>query len=146
MPNYKINEGSFELPEKWVDQTINVFPNSPSAPADFSVIISRDVPLANEDLTAYFQRQVKQLPTSLPGVREIQRGSLTVDKVDAMQIEYTWMNKGKKIQQRQVCILIDNKVMNFTASATAQIYPKEIQKFDDILNSFKFADETSPVS
>ncbi len=140
MPNYLINEGNFDLPDGWIDQTINVFPNSPSSPADFSVVITRDNPFANETLQGYFERQIKQLPDALPGFKELRRGSLTVGEQEAVDIEYTWIGKGKKMHIRQVCVIVKNSILNITATAVAPHFPKYSPQFDDILVSFKFSE------
>lgn len=139
MQKYKLNEGTLEMPDEWVDQTINVFPSSSSNPAEFSVVITRDNPLANESLKEYFDRQIKQLPTSLPGFKEIRRGELKLDGKDAVDIEYNWIGKGKKMHMRQVGTLHNKVILNITATAVAPHYPKYSAEFDKILNSFKFS-------
>ena len=126
-----------ELPDGWLDQTINVFPNS-SDPAEFSVVITRDTPFANESLKEYFERQVKQLPDSLPGFKEIRRGNLMMDDREAVDIEYNWIGKGKKIHIRQVCMLVDGVILNINATAVAPYFPKYASEFEKILSSFKF--------
>ncbi len=128
------------MPEGWIDQTINVFPNSSSNPAEFSVVITRDNPYANETLTAYFERQVKQLPDSLPGYQEVRRGNLTLGKKEAVDIEYTWVGKGKKMHIRQVCVMAKDLILNITATALAPQFSKYAPEFDKILNSFEFSD------
>jgi len=140
MSEYRIHEGNFELPDGWVDQTINVFPNSPSSPADFSVVITRDNAYANETLQDYFERQIKQLPDSLPGFKELRRGELTVGEKKAVDIEYTWVGKGKKMHLRQVCLMLEKLIFNITATAVAPHFPKNAAQFDQILNSFKFSE------
>ncbi len=140
MPNYRIHEGNFDLPDGWVDQTINVFPNSPSSPADFSVVITRDKPFADETLPEYFERQIKQLPDALPGFKEIRRGELTVGGTAAVDIEYTWIGKGKKMHIRQVCVMLDTLILNITATAVAPHFSKNAAQFDEILNSFRFSE------
>jgi hypothetical protein len=138
MPKYQINEGIFDLPEGWVDQTINVFPNSPSSPAEFSVVITRDNPFAGESLKDYFERQIKQLPGSLPGLKILRRGELTVGGKEALDLEYNWIGKGKKMHIRQVSLMIDKTIVNVTATAVAPYFPKYVSQFDEVLASFKF--------
>lgn len=138
MGTYHINEGSFELPEGYVDQTLNVFPNSTSVPADFSVVMSRDLPLANENLQMYFERQMKQLPDSLPGLKVLRRGSLTLGGRQAMEVEYTWVSKGTKMRQRQVCVFAGGQALNLTATALDPAFPKFADEFEGILKSFEF--------
>ena len=139
MQEYQLNEATLELPDEWIDQTINVFPNSSSDPAEFSVVITRDNPYAKEDLEKYFERQTKQLPDSLPGFKEIRRGKLTLDDRDAVDIEYNWIGKGKKMHIRQVCTMVDEIILNITATAVAPHFPKHAPEFDKILKSFKFS-------
>lgn len=138
MGTYRINEGSLELPEGYVDQTLNVFPNSSAVPADFSVVVSRDAPLAGESLQAYFERQMKQLPNSLPGLKVLRRGEMTVGGRPAMEVEYTWVSKGMKMHQRQATLMVGGRVLNVTASALDNSFQKFAAQFDDILNSFQF--------
>ena len=138
MSTYRINEGSFELPDGYVDQTLNVFPNSSAVPADFSVVVSRDTPLVGENLQAYFERQMKQLPSSLPGLKVLRRGELTLGGQRAMEVEYTWVSKGMKMHQRQATLLVGGTVLNVTASALDNSYQKFDAQFREILNSFRF--------
>jgi hypothetical protein len=138
MQKYQLNEGTLELPDMWVDQTMNIFPSSASTPADFSVVITRDNPFANESLEEYFERQIKQLPDALPGFKEIRRGKLKVDGKDAVDIEYQWIGQGKKMHIRQVGTIVNDAVMNITATAMAPHFPKHAPEFDKILNSIKF--------
>lgn len=141
MQTYTLNEGTLELPDEWVDQTMNIFPSSASTPADFSVVITRDTPLANETLKKYFERQIKQLPDALPGFKETRRGELKVDGRDAVDIEYDWIGQGKKMHIRQVGLMLDGVVMNITATAVAPHFPKHSADFDKILQSIKFNKE-----
>jgi hypothetical protein len=134
---YRINEGSFELPDGYVDQTLNVFPNSSAVPADFSLVVSRDTPLAGENLQAYFERQMKELPGSLPGVKVLRRGTLTVGGRQAMEVEYTWVSKGMKMHQRQATLLVGGRILNVTASALDNAFAKFAAQFEEILNSFR---------
>lgn len=137
MGNYRFNEGSLELPEGYVDQTINVFPNSSSSPADFSVVVSRDSPLAGENLQAYFERQMKQLPNTLPGLKVLRRGQITVGGEPAMEVEYTWVSKGMKMHQRQATLMAGGRILNVTASALDNSFHKFATQFEEILDSFK---------
>ena len=138
MQKYTLNEGTLELPDEWIDQTMNIFPSSSSTPADFSVVITRDVPFAGESLNDYFERQIKQLPDALPGFKEIRRGKLKVDGRDAVDIEYEWIGQGKKMHIRQVGTIFNGVVMNLTATAMAALFPKHASEFDKILNSIEF--------
>ena len=138
MQEYRLNEGTLEMPDEWVDQTMNIFPSSSATPADFSVVITRDPALANESLEQYFERQIKQLPDALPGFKEIRRGELKVDDKDAVDIEYNWIGQGKKMHIRQVGLMLDGVVMNITATAVAPHFPKYSADFDKILQSIKF--------
>lgn len=138
MPIYQLNEGTLELPDNYTDQTMNVFPNSPSSGSDFSVVITRDVPLANEDLKSYFDKQLKQLPGALPGIKILRRGELTVGGLPALEVEYDWISKGRKMHHRQVSMMPEKLVLNITASAAANNFQKYAAEFDQILNSFKF--------
>jgi hypothetical protein len=135
---YRINEGSLELPDGYVDQTINVFPNSSASPADFSIVVSRDTPLAGENLQGYFERQMKQLPNSLPGLKVVRRAQITVGDQPAFEVEYTWVSKGMKMHQRQATLMVGGRILNVTASALDNSFHKFAAQFDEILSSFKF--------
>lgn len=137
MGTYRIHEGSLELPDGYVDQTLNVFPNSSAVPADFSVVVSRDAPLAGENLQSYFERQMKQLPNTLPGLKVLRRGQTTVGDQPAMEVEYTWVSKGMKMHQRQATLMVGGRILNVTASAHDNAFHKFAAQFEEILGSFK---------
>nr|WP_240782723.1 DcrB-related protein [Escherichia sp. E2661] len=55
---YRIQEGSFALPETFLDRTVNIFVPSGNERATPSLNISRDTLRPNENLTTYIDRQI----------------------------------------------------------------------------------------
>lgn len=55
---YRIQEGSFALPETFLDRTVNIFVPSGNERATPSLNISRDTLRPEENLTTYIDRQI----------------------------------------------------------------------------------------
>lgn len=55
---YRIQEGSFALPDAFLDRTVNIFVPSGNERATPSLNISRDTLRPDENLTTYIDRQI----------------------------------------------------------------------------------------
>jgi hypothetical protein len=138
MGTYQINEGAFELPDGWPDQTVNIFSTSREAPAEFSLVISRDEEQEGEGLRDYVARQHKALYEQLPRLRMLRRGDVVLDGRPALDVEFTWESDAGLMRQRQVYVAHDGTILTLTATAREALYAKYEAALDDIAASFKF--------
>jgi hypothetical protein len=138
MGTYQINEGAFELPDGWPDQTVNIFTTSREAPAEFSLVISRDEELEGEELRDYVARQHKTLYEQLPRLRMLRRGEAVLDGQPAVDVEFTWESDAGVMRQRQLYVAHDGAILTLTATAREAFYTKYETAVDDLTASFKF--------
>ena len=102
---YQANEASFEVPNEWQDQSVNLFTSSKMVPSEFSLVITRDDPQDGEDLTSYVERQLNQLSKQLLQFNLIYQGETIVDNLQAWEIEFTWTAESGLMYQHQVYLL-----------------------------------------
>lgn len=138
MSTYHINEATFDVPDGWPDQSINIFPSSRDVPTEFSLVVSRDEPQEGEQLDDYVARQLKQLYEQLPDLRVLRRDELPVDGETALEAEFTWRADAGTMRQRQVYIVRDGKALTLTATALERFYAKYETVLDDLVSSFSF--------
>ncbi|WP_052135325.1 DcrB-related protein [Collimonas arenae] len=103
---YRTNELSFTLPPGLKDKTHHVFTITDSGPSPFTLVISHS-PIAPEDtLETISKRLVLELGRSLQQFRTIQEPvAVEVAGQHGCRLEYSWMQQGVKMQQKQVCLL-----------------------------------------
>lgn len=65
---YRIQEGSFALPETFLDRTVNIFVPSGNERASPSLNISRDTLRPEENLTTYIDRQIALMKKNLASI------------------------------------------------------------------------------
>lgn len=65
---YRIQEGSFALPETFLDRTVNIFVPSGNERASPSLNISRDTLRPEENLTTYIDRQIALMKKTLASI------------------------------------------------------------------------------
>jgi hypothetical protein len=138
MSTYRINEATFELPDGWPDQTINIFPNSREDTAQCSLVMSRDQTQAGETLVDYVARQHKLLYEQLPQLHMLRRDDSTVDGLAAMEAEFTWQSETGLMRQRQVYLVRDGKALTLTATSLDRDFSHYASVVDDIIASFHF--------
>ncbi len=138
MSRYYINEASFDVPDEWPDQSINVFPSSRESSSEFSFVVSRDETKPGEDLYSYVDRQQEELLAQLPGFNLIHCVKTKLSGIDGVDTEFSWVSGGKQMHQRQICVVFGGRALVLTATAQEHHYQKYIQVLNQITDSFKF--------
>jgi hypothetical protein len=143
-----MDEARFELPGGWQDQTVHIFAVPASAGegmgdgpqgAEFSLVIHRDTPQPGEDLAAYVERQLANVKATLPGVRILREGELTVGGLAAREAELRWEAEGAGLlRQRQVYVRRQGRVLTMTGTAPERLYAKHAGAMDALLASLRF--------
>lgn len=96
MTPYYINEARFLIPGTWKDQLLTLFSSPADAPAEFSLVISREAVPPDTVSSFYAQRQLDQLPGGLPGFEMLRESSTQLDNLPAMEAEFFWQSdKGR---------------------------------------------------
>ena len=65
--DYPLPEGRITLPQGFEDRSVNMFILGSSIPAPLSITLSRDNTLPGEELSTYFERQIKLIRAKYKG-------------------------------------------------------------------------------
>lgn len=133
-----INEGSVTLPSGYTDRTVNVFTTGGSE-SPFALNIARDTPEAGESLSDYVRRQVGLLEKNLRKYRVSQHSVTELGelKIPAEIIEATYMADSRQVWQRQLAIFHGERVLIFTATATAAFTAQQNADWEQWVSSFR---------
>ncbi|HKX29238.1 MAG TPA: DUF1795 domain-containing protein [Blastocatellia bacterium] len=137
MRTYQIDEASFQLPEGWNDQSVNVFSPPGDLPGDFSLVISRDRLADGQEFGSYVESQLGELSNILARYRLIRRSDGTVGGLRAINAEFTWHSEEQTLAQRQTYVAAGPQVLIMTATAVDKITRDYHLLIDRILSTFK---------
>lgn len=102
---YRIQEGSFALPETFLDRTVNIFVPASNERATPSLNISRDTLRTDENLTTYIDRQIALMKKNLGQHQVLSRGTALAgtgeDAMTGEQILATHRSGKAEVYQRQ---------------------------------------------
>ncbi|WP_456310868.1 DcrB-related protein [Serratia proteamaculans] len=127
---YSIDEGVFDIPSGFTDRTINTFVLGDPGKSQFNVSISRDIPLPNEQVEEYVERQLGVLKKNIKGYKLLQnRACLLGQKNEGIEVYGTWQEGKQVIYQRQAAFfMMKNKAIIFSATSG--------KKFDEQLDKY----------
>lgn len=116
---YRIQEGSFTLPETFTDRTVNIFVPDSNERASPGLNISRDTLRPDENLTTYIDRQIALMKKNLGQHRVLSRETAQVgaggDAITGEQILTTHKSGKNEVYQRQAGFITGpGKVLVFT--------------------------------
>lgn len=140
MNTYHINEGSFQLPAGYEDETTHAltWPPSNDTTSPFSLTVNRD-PLPDPyTLKTYVAYQLQTLKHDLQQCQIGGRRSRQIDGLAAEEIEFTWLSDGEQMAQRQVYVAHKGNVLVFTATMMETFTPEGHQYWETILAQFQF--------
>ncbi len=119
MQNYQINEGHFDLPSQWQDQSLNIFRIPATEQAqEASLIISREAALVSQRFDDFVHQQLHHCEQQLPGFKLLQR-QICVEPFSYAWVDYTW--QGQEKQARTVLmrqIFFESKPCHLIVSLT----------------------------
>ncbi|WP_318371740.1 DcrB-related protein [Enterobacter sp.] len=140
--HYRIQEGSFTLPEIFNDRTVNIFVPEGNERASPSLNISRDTLKPGEDLTTYIDRQVALMKKNLSQHQVLSRTPAQAgtgrDALVGEQIA-TSHKAGKTVAyQHQAGFITDSgRVLVFTLTSPQPFDDKTSQMWNDWLSGFQ---------
>ncbi len=138
MNSYYINEGRFLIPGTWRDQSLTMFSSPADAPAEFSLVISRDRVPSGMTSDAYARQQMAQLPAGLPQFRLSRQDATQLDNAPAVEAEFTWQSDKGPMHQWQVYVVHDWVALTITATAPEGVFAKHLADLQRLLSTFKF--------
>jgi hypothetical protein len=136
MSLYHINEGTFELPDAWVDRTMHIFTPDDTETPDWNIVVSRDKLEAGETLSGYLDKQLAEMPKALSRFRLISNEEIAVGDIPARQVVSTWIGDGGTVRQKQVVFAVKGQSLVFTFTVLERAYQKYETILDDFLQTF----------
>jgi len=135
---YQTNEATFDTPEEWKDQTVNIFSVGTKPPHPLSVVVSRERLKDGQELTDYAEAQIKQYEEKLKDFRLLSKRQVMAGESPALEAEFTWTSAKGPMHQRQAFIPRDRRVLLITVTAPVKIADAHQEQVDRLLASFRF--------
>lgn len=138
MKEYVIQEGTFSIPEFFVDRTVNTFVSGVPGKSQFNFTLSRDTSDPEETLEAYVDRQVRFLKNNIKGYRLVHQQICTLGhRHEGIEVYGTWKEGKQVIYQRQAAFIFSaNTVVIFSATSGKVFAKQEDEYWLAWLNSF----------
>ncbi len=138
---YLLQEGTINLPEDFVDRTVNTFALGSTIPAPLSVTVARDKMLPDEDMPTYLKRQIKLLQSHIKGYKLIDQKALSLpsnQEIEGAQIEAYYKTEGRYYYQKQAAFEIaPKKIIVFSCTSQEQFTEAQNKLWQDLLESFQ---------
>lgn len=137
MTSYRIQEGAVEIPDEFIDCSVNVFTLSLESASEFSVVITRDLYRPKETPQECAERLFNAMLAESPGaavVRHFQE-SLRVGK--AYGIELVVKIGNAPVVQRQVIVPLRPTTLIITGSARQAFSDQYNAWFTKIVSSLE---------
>lgn len=138
---YLLQEGTINLPEDFVDRTVNTFALGSTIPAPLSVTVARDKMLPDEDMTTYIKRQLKLLQSHIKGYKLVSQKELSLPsnkKIEGAQIEAYYKTEGRYYYQKQAAFQIEpKKILVFSCTSQEQFTDAQNKLWQDLLENFQ---------
>lgn len=134
---YQLNEGSLAIPDKWKDETVNVF----VAPDDtgLNLVVTRvDIP-TGISASEFYAQSLGQFADQLPEFREFTRGELAIDKNIAPYIHYQWKSPEGPMYQLAILFIhpASTQMLAFTFTSNTEITDEQRKYLLTLITGFK---------
>ena len=135
---YNINEASFEIPDDWEDNSINVF-SIKDRGTEFSLVISRDNnPQLTLPLEDYAEEQLKLLAEKLLDFERLNKQIVLVDNTPIVITQFRWKSEAGIVNQMQGYIFHNKKLFVLTGTAPEKLFDQYQPLIHNIIMSLKF--------
>jgi len=101
MPEYQMNDASFDLPEQFKDSTMHLFTVERNGANAFTFVVSRADMDAGDTVDTFAQKLVQQMRKTLPRFELKSLRAREVDGDTAREVDYVWVSQGTPLHQRQ---------------------------------------------
>jgi hypothetical protein len=134
---------SFELSKPLEDLTHHLFSLPQEGPSPFSVVISGGSVGRDETLATVAQRLISGMAESLNEYRFHKQTAGTVGGKESLTIEYSWVQNGQRLLQRQIILLHDTpdnqwRLSQITVSTSDEVFaPEHLTMLSQIITTLK---------
>jgi hypothetical protein len=117
---YNIDEGAFELPGAWDDQTLNILSTPAPDGSNFGVIIARNKLNEGQSLGAFVDKHLEEHSRALRGFELLGQRESVIGGVPAMEAKLTWLKDGVAVFHHMAFIEYYGVVLIVTGSSLAR--------------------------
>jgi hypothetical protein len=138
MSEYYMHEGTFNVPDGWRDQSMNVFRLPASKGKEAALIITRDYETSIVEPSEYAQAQQEAAKKNFPGFKSLGVTDRTVAGQPAAVVDYQWRANGSVLlRQRQAYIRHEQAMLTVTVSAQADDFDRVEDTWLQALDSLR---------
>lgn len=136
---YQVNEGSFDLPVGWRDQSINILSASRMGEPGLSLTVTRDDIPWGMSFREYVDDQIKQATASLKDFKVASQQEISLKGQPATQLECHWVAKQGPMHQIITTVLAGERVLVLTASMPGEMSPSQRAEMQQIVGSLQLS-------
>jgi hypothetical protein len=134
---YHTDELLFDVPDEWVDRTMNLFVSAPGDRVPFNIVITRDK-FSGEELGPFVLQRLKEIVKKLPRAAVLGQRERRVGPLSAREARIQWPIQGGTMYQHQVYVAYYDEVLTFTASCIVKLGAQCDAYLEQVLSSIKF--------
>ena len=116
---YNIDEGAFELPGTWSDQSINVLGRPAPDGSNFGLVVTRFALQDGQNLEAFADKHVEDHAQTLRGFELLGRRAGVIGKLPAVEAKIRWLNDTHAMFHYLAFVGYYGRVVVLTASSYA---------------------------
>jgi hypothetical protein len=117
---YNIDEGVFELPGSWSDQTINVLGRPAPDGSNFGIVVTRFQLLDGQSVEAFADKHLQDHSQMLRGFELLGRRSSVIGSLAAVEAKIRWVDDAHAMFHHLAFVGYYGRVVVFTASSYAK--------------------------
>ena len=133
---YRINEGTFDLPQTWRDRTVNIIA-SDNSPFQVAMSVTRDDLPWGLAFAEYLEDQLARAEKALTGYDLIGRRDLLIDGIGAHEFEATWQRDAAPVHMLTTILDMGPKAMIVTVSVEGRMSEGQRHEMRRIVESFR---------
>jgi hypothetical protein len=135
---YNVDEGVFELPGKWSDQSITVLGHPAPDGSNFGIVITRFQLLDGQSVEAFAEKHLADHAQTLRGFELIGRRASIVGNLPAVEAKIRWVDGAHAMFHHLAFVAYYGRVVVFTASSYAKNAEDCEKLLGKVLSTAKF--------
>jgi hypothetical protein len=137
---YQLNEATIDIPDNWVDKSMNIFVSAETGSQGISLVIARERLPWGMEFKEFAEGEMAKISKQLQQFKELSRDDLEIPNCIAKLFEYTWTNHQTDTHQILVMIAKERALMLITFSMPGFMSDSQKAHAMRILNSLTFRD------
>lgn len=117
---YNIDEGVFDLPGSWRDQTINVLGRPAPDGSNFGIVVTRFQLADGQSLEDFAEKHLTEHSQTLRGFELLGRRASVIGNLPAVEAKIRWVDDAHAMFHHIAFVAYYGRVVVFTASSYAK--------------------------